>query len=207
MMLTTRTANVAVNVPYILTVQSAQCTLYVSASRQLSDTDNLMSFIAVVQYEPLRAGFRCHEVKQMHTVRWAFYLHWTTDCWSVVTVARMSGGQSFYHCGNIVLPSPFLDWCVFLIVSLFNSSFETDVTKASVFHTISKHYVGCLVLRCSLDTWLSMPNINSTFQIIYNVLTDQVNGQYAWHPHYCSKCLLIPQFVKTNRKHITVTHL
>lgn len=68
MMLTARTANVAVNVPYTLTVQSAQCTLYVSASRQLSDTDNLMSFIAVVQYEPLRAGFRCHEVKQMHIV-------------------------------------------------------------------------------------------------------------------------------------------
>jgi len=61
MMLTARAAIVAVNMPYILTVHSAQSTLYVSVSRQLSDTDDLMSFIAVVQYEPLRAGFRCHE--------------------------------------------------------------------------------------------------------------------------------------------------
>jgi len=65
MMLTARAAIVAV-MPYILTVHSAQCTLYVSVSRQLSDSDDLMSFIAVVQYEHLRAGFRCHEVKQMH---------------------------------------------------------------------------------------------------------------------------------------------
>lgn len=119
-------------------------TLYLWASRQLSDTANLMSFIAVVQYEPLRAGFRWHEVKQMHIVSWAFYLHWTTDCWTVVTVARMSGDQSFYHRGNIVLPIP-LSGLMCLLVSLFNSSFETDVTRAGIFHAISKHYVGCLV--------------------------------------------------------------
>lgn len=143
-------------------------TLYVWASRQLSDTANLMSFIAVVQYEPLRAGFRWHKVKQMHIVSWAFYLHWTTDCWSVVTVARMSGGQSFYHRGNIVLPIP-LSGLMCLLVSLFNSSFETDVTRAGVFHAISKQCVGCLVCIYSLDTWLSMPNINSTFQVFYKL--------------------------------------
>jgi len=41
-------------------------------------------------------------------------------------------------------------------------------------------------------------SFNSTFQIIYNVYG--FNGQHAWHPHYYSKCLLIPQFVKTNKK-------
>lgn len=54
----------------------------------------------------------------------------------------MSGAQSFYHRGNIVLPIPLsahqIDVCV-LHVTLFNSSFKTDVAE-EFFTQISKSY-------------------------------------------------------------------